>query len=480
MKENLNYLGRSEIHTFPITYLDEETILKMISFIRQSKQVDAKCIMLEFSKDLRQIAEKHSISERLSWSKTGQLLTRFISNSPVPVYGIACGDTFDEYLEILLSCSTIFSLNDNKFSFFKDSLKQDYLTRFGTLKLLIENNNKLKNNSLLLPNLERYANELLSEKVFNSSPDINSLKVKIDLYLDEISDSYIHANRLWAVNNSSLPLNISSYEYVEATMYSNQPFSKILNNKIKTQKSPPVNPQSLNYENQKDDLANDYLNMSSYPDKELDVLNKKSRLTEVDILIKQDLAPIAGRCIELGSGYGYFAASISKSSKVSESVGLDISLTEILQLGPYVWEKLEPDWDKFKFLIADMNTLEEQFGTYDTVIFCASLHHSSDIPLSLEIANKLLKSGGSLIIHGEHVRPVFFSPKKHDKGLPQTIPEFNKALFNAGFDPKVFRYALPKSRFPYWLKNFLFTKFPFKYFNGWVRFSEFIPMGIKK
>ena len=68
-----------------------------------------------------------------------------------------------------------------------------------------------------------------------------------------------------------------------------------------------------------------------------------------------------------------------------------------------------------------MNTLEDEFGTYDTVIFCASLHHSSDIPLSLEIANKLLKTGGSLIIHGEHVRPVYFSVKKLDGDKPQTI-----------------------------------------------------------
>ena len=63
------------------------------------------------------------------------------------------------------------------------------------------------------------------------------LQDNINAYLEEISDSYIHPNRLWAVNKSDSPLTISSYEYVEATIYSNQPFSKILMNKIKTNKT---------------------------------------------------------------------------------------------------------------------------------------------------------------------------------------------------------------------------------------------------
>ena len=178
-----------------------------------------------------------------------------------------------------MSCS-IFSLNHNKFNFFKDSLNQDYLTRFGALKILIENNEKLKNDPLLLPHLEKLANELLEDKVFRLSSDNNTLQDNINAYIEEISDSYIHPNRLWAVNKSDSPLTISSYEYVEATIYSNQPFSKILMNKIKTNKTLSLNFQNLNYENQKDDLANDYLNMSSYPDIEIDILNKKSRLEE--------------------------------------------------------------------------------------------------------------------------------------------------------------------------------------------------------
>jgi len=133
MQEKFTSTESSDILSFHITSLDEEIILQIISFIRRSKQSEVKCIFLDFSEDLQQIEEKHTTSERLSWSKKGQLLTRFILNSPVQVLGIARGDVFNEYLEILLSCSAIFSLNHNKFNFFKDSLNQDYLTRFGAL-----------------------------------------------------------------------------------------------------------------------------------------------------------------------------------------------------------------------------------------------------------------------------------------------------------------------------------------------------------
>lgn len=481
MESKIKYDSETEIYSFLVSYLDDQVILEMISFVRQMKQMEAKCIILDFAEDLQNITQKTTTAERLSWSKSGQQLSRFISNSPVPVYGIARGDVFDEYFEILLACSSVFAIDNAKFRLCSDSSEKQYLTRFGTLRLLSEEGNQQAMNSpLFLGQLQKLANEYLKRKNLTLVSRASEFKVEIKAHLKELAKLTFYSHRLWSVNQSCSPLKITSYEYAEATIYANQPYNKILDKKIQTKKSSMINLDNLTLDNQKDDLANDYLNMSCYPDMEIQRINKKNRLAEVDLLLKQNLAPIKGKCVELGSGYGYFSALISKSPNVSEAVGLDISLTEIMQLGPFVWEKLDPDWEKLRFFIADMNAIDSEYGTYDTVIFCASLHHSSDIPLSLELANKLLKPGGSLIIHGEHVRPVYLSRKKLDKGLPQTILEFNAALSKAGFDPLILRYALPTLRVPYWLKNFVFTKLPFKYINGWFRFSDFMPLGIKK
>ena len=152
---------------------------------------------------------------------------------------------------------------------------------------------------------------------------------------------------------------------------------------------------------------------------------------------------IHGKCIELGSGYGYFSCLASKKKEVSKVIALDISTAEIFQLGPFMWEYLKPEWNKLEYRIADMNNLSFKKNTFDTVIFCASLHHSSDILQSLKIANSLLKKGGSLIIHGEHYDPIFFKTKKRkNDSIPNTILDFKKLLFKSNFKPIIFRYML--------------------------------------
>ena len=70
-----------------------------------------------------------------------------------------------------------------------------------------------------------------------------------------------------------------------------------------------------------------------------------------------------------------------------------------------------------------MNNLSFKKNTFDTVIFCASLHHSSDILQSLKIANSL-KKGGSLIIHGSIMTQYFLRLKKGKIFDSNTILDF--------------------------------------------------------
>ena len=58
---------------------------------------------------------------------------------------------------------------------------------------------------------------------------------------------------------------------------------------------------------------------------DLENMSKKRRLEEVGLLSRQRLAPIRGRCIELGAGGGYFSQVVSRVPQVTEVVALDLS-----------------------------------------------------------------------------------------------------------------------------------------------------------
>jgi SAM-dependent methyltransferase len=229
-----------------------------------------------------------------------------------------------------------------------------------------------------------------------------------------------------------------------------------------------------------DDASSDYHPFDHDPEREMAIVDREIHRDVVDLVIKQRQAPLRGQCIELGCGHGYFSAMLSREPQVDNVVALNISAASILRRGPVIWDRLKPDWDKLRYVIADMNSLDAGFGTYDTVVFSGSLHHSSDIPRSLQIANSLLKTGGVVALHSEHYDARFLSPKsRKDSVLPHTIDDFSEILKQSGFRPVVFRYVLPGNRFPR-LKRFVFSVWPFKYINGWFFFHSFVMLGIKR
>lgn len=462
-----------------------EGVLHFIRFLRSVKQTKANFLVINFEKDLLPITEPTTVRDQLEWSKSGQLLTNLLESLPIPVVSIVQGNCSKEYLEVALSCHAIW-LSSRATLDFSYGDGNDF-TRFGSLKRF-QTNIDYRQFSLLQNDggMNIAWKALLSsrnQQTFESYEDLERL---IDGYAESLSNRSILARRLLAYQNAVLPTDISPYDYLEATIYANTPFLSRLG-EIKHLSEEQFR-AFIRYHSGVnglfsglDDIGNDYMDFKYYPDKELELLRRKSRVDEVRILLNQSVAPIRGRCIELGSGYGYFSALVSKSSSVTESIALDISAAEMYQLGPFMWEHLQPDWKKFSLRLADMNKLDNEFGCFDTVIFCASLHHSGNIPQSLNIAANLLKPGGSLIIHGEHYDPMFLRPKKRANGdpTPHTIRDFSRLLRQTNLEPKVFRYALPGRRFPRIKKLLLSTK-PFSYLNGWVRFHSFMMLAIKK
>ncbi len=462
-----------------------EGVFRFITFIRSVKQTQANFLVIYFEKDLLPTTEPTTVRDRLDWSKAGQLLTNLLESLPIPVVSIVNGNCTKEYLEIALSGDAIW-LSSKATLDFSYGDGEDF-TRFGSLKrfqTLLGNGQ-----SSLLENdggMKIAWKALLSSRNNQTFESVEDLERLIDGYAESVSNRSVLARRLLAYQNAVLPTNRSPYDYLEATIYANTLFLNRLGEiKHITDKQFRAFIGYHSGTNELvsglDDIGNDYMDFKYYPDKELALLKRKSRIDEVKILLNQTVAPIRGRCIELGSGYGYFSALASKSPSVSESIALDISAAEMYQLGPFMWEYLQPDWSKFSLRIADMNKLDSEYGSFDTVIFCASLHHSGDIPQSLKIATNLLKPGGSLIIHGEHYDPIFLRPKKRAKedSTPHTIRDFSRLLRQTNLEPKVFRYALPGYRFPRIKKLLLSTK-PFFYLNGWVRFHSFMMLAVKK
>jgi len=80
MENKMKYDSEIEIYSLSISYLDEEVISEIISFVRQMKLIKVRCIILDFVEDLQRVTRKIITAERLSWSKSGQLLSRFISS----------------------------------------------------------------------------------------------------------------------------------------------------------------------------------------------------------------------------------------------------------------------------------------------------------------------------------------------------------------------------------------------------------------
>ena len=212
--------------------------------------------------------------------------------------------------------------------------------------------------------------------------------------------------------------------------------------------------------------------------KDLENMQKKRRLEEVDLLTSQHLAPIQGRCIELGAGGGYFSQVISRLPQVTEVVALDLSKDMINTFREPYAELTRPEFAKIQYVVDDMNTFGMKYGSFDTVIFCASFHHSPDHVQSLEQAWQILRPGGSLILHGEHYHPRFLSPKRHLPGHYNTIPQFKRVLRQTGFKPIVYRFAFSGGRHPL-LKRIVLTWWPICYVNGLLKYACFMMLGRK-
>ena len=469
--ENIELTFRNEIIILNFSTLDHQTVNELISIVRTVKQTNAEKVILNLSSKII-VPELQGYNERLNWSKQGQVLTSLISSSSIPFVTVLRDCVSGELAELASSCSFILALSSGRLDFNEGNI---YIPRWGVLDRI--------NDVLSSFDVKKIYTSYSDKIWFEFINKLNIIQTAEESLEDDLKSLTIE-NILFRLSSYHLSKKLGSKEslnYLESTNY----VSSFEGNYFKSINYLPINQLESSLMIGKisenlDDFGNDFMNIDAYPNLEEKVLKRKNRIEEVTKIVNDKSLDIKGKCIELGSGYGYFSMILSKKSSVTEAVAFDISVAETNRFGPFIKELIQPNMDKITYKVGDFNKLSDEYGQYDTVIFCASLHHSSDIPKSLEIANKLLKKGGKVILHGEHYRPRFLGPKKKNrKGVPKTIPEFCQVLRTADFQPRVYRYALSGKRL-YALKKFLFEQYPFKYINGWFKVANYLMYGIKQ
>jgi len=462
---NEHTAGRPVFHV-RLPDLDPATLETAIGVIRTIKQTDAIGVVVHL--DGMSVPPCPSdFQKRLEWSKAGQLFTRLIECGGIPFIA--------EYTEPLagvaaeVACACHYRIGPSRSLDPAGSTSQ--LTSWGTLSRCTRRmDGQRLLCSLVLGNLGKLVNELFPVEIFD-----------LETLTDALAKAPPMVTRNALLGAARHPLKSDRWDFLETTLFANcaylPPPGSI---SFKNPQDAINRPISSTIAGSLDDFAIDFTPFDSNPDNEIDALSRKNRIGEVELLLDQNMAPIQGRCIELGSAAGYFSCLASRHESVTEVIALDISVASILRWGPVTWTYVQPDWSKLTFRVADFNDLEEEVGSFDTVIFCASLHHSSDIPKSLAVAYRLLRPGGSLILHGEHYDPTFFRSKgsRASDGQPHTIGDFKRLLRPVGFEPKVFRFRPPNRKSS--RHKVLYDTPIVRLLNGRFKFCSFCMLGTKR
>jgi len=473
-KFNLRHSGNSvfvEINRF-----DAFIVRQLVSVLRTLKQSHIEYVFLEFNIDESEkiLAEQTTFTERFEWSLAGQQLNCFINNCGIICIAVIRNNCFNEYLECALACHRVLILNSASYGFVG---KNNYFSRWGTLSRLISEFGVTKYYSFLI---EKTFNAYIEEYLKRKSMFVQSSE-EIDSYINNLKETDILVRVLSLIGLSGLENN-NKVNVIESTIYANlicaEKFKEI--DCIAHDKLLKSLMDGEMKRGRDDVFGGAKTGLEISPATIFSDLKKNRTIEELELLIRSNRRALKGKCIELGAGGGYFSSRISQLESVEECVAVDISMHEILKYGPMSWERFPPDWSKLRFMIRDFNKLDEYNNYFDVVVFCASLHHSSNPYRSLQIAYNLLKKGGQVILFSEHLYSMFFSHKKFKKSdnIPHTIPQFTRLLKKSGFKPKLSRYSLTGKRFPI-IKKIVMNYTPIYFLNGIIRFAYIMISGVK-
>ena len=298
-----------------VSALSQQSISELLAFVRAVKQTDATMVVIDFTKDVSNghpnESRESSYLLRLNWSKKGQLLTNIIRNSGVPFVAVISHSCFYEYFELALACHFLVWKKGIDAGLGPDG--EFYFPRWGALRRFNEWFGEVDSMGRLLSCRHRDTEEAIRSKPTVYTSHENTVDAQLTELLKQLDQVRGVARRLSILSLGENPLDPCKQQFIETTIYAND-INDFPSNRIKFVESRSLNLKKIDEEIavNEDDFGIDYIPFDFYPEKELAILDRKERLKQVDLLVNQDVAPIKGRCIELGSGAGYFSAILSR------------------------------------------------------------------------------------------------------------------------------------------------------------------------
>lgn len=416
-----------------------------------------------------------TVSEKMKWSRTGQVLRNYIQQSHQFTIAVISGSVMAEAFELGLFCKKVYALPAAKYGF-------NGFPMWGNLREL----RKIISQK-----------QMCFEDAFIDSPEklfsIEHMKHKDDIH--NVIENYARVRSSWNTLVDSLDMIVaeeeSDIDVSETVIYANRLFFKNFNC-IEYLGEGDFSERFFDITDYKDLLVRSETNRIEHgryargyrkdPVKRAQNTLKKHKRA-VEKILSQNQFPIKGRCIELGSEAGYFSMMLSTHKDVEEVLACEVNKSTIFWSTPALAEEINPDWSKLRYLICDYDEVRGH-GTFDVVVFCCSLNCAPDEMVSLKKAYDLLKPGGVLILHDEHIYHHLFNPKvkrlrkDNPRNFPITTLDFFDRLRRVGFEPQVFHNVIPGSRFPKF-KKFVLEVSPLKHLNGWALFSQHNVIGVK-
>ena len=125
-----------------------------------------------------------------------------------------------------------------------------------------------------------------------------------------------------------------------------------------------------------------------------------------------------GNILDVAAGVCWTSALLSRCKRVNRIDALDFSWHRISQLAPVVCEQFEADKDKIQRIYGSFYDIKRSEEEYDLIFMSQAFHHA-DNPVQLLIeCNKVSKSGGAIVLVGEHlITPYMFLKRAVKKFL---------------------------------------------------------------
>lgn len=474
LTEGLSVKSVGDEYYFHVTAVTKEVVDYIFRELANLRKTNKQFIIFEIE-NAKVEPWGNTVEEKMKWSRTGQVLRNYIEQAHQFTIAVLKGSNFGEAYELSLFCKKTFMLPKSSYGF------SDF-PMWGNYKKLHKHMS-----SVNAPLEDAFLND--SAKIF----PIEGLVKESDL--ENIISGYREVRNTWFTIVDSTEMILaeedSDIDVLETVIYANRTFFKDFNS-IEYLGEGDFSERFFDITDYKDLLVRSETNRIEHgryargyrkdPVKRArDTLKKHKRA--VNKVLSQSDFPIKGKCIELGSEAGYFSMMLSKHKDVEKVFACEVNKSTIFWSTPALAEEIDPDWEKLRYLICDYDEVKGH-GTFDVVVFCCSLNCSPDEMVSLKKAYDLLKPGGILILHDEHIYHHLFNPKvkrlrkNNPRNFPITTLDFFDRLRRTGFEPHVFYNVIPGSRFPRF-KKFVLEISPLKHLNGWALYAQHNVIGVK-